>query len=131
MRFSTVFCVLAASAVALAAAIPINTVPNGSSNMDVPNTSNNPDQQSSNTDVPTAFNNLDQQSSTPLGEFDNCLSDDCTTQAVNDLTTTLNNCGDIVKSVPNGTGDDNDATAVVNFVTVSVGKFPGSDKLDP
>lgn len=124
MRFSTVFSVLAVSAVALAGAPPNGDVSNG-------DPSNGPDAPAPQnaTDFKSAFNGLGQQSGPPLLELGNCQDDSCTSQAVNDIVNAIKPCNSSLAPVPAGTGSDDDANTLLDFTTVSLGKFPRSDAL--
>jgi hypothetical protein len=127
MRFSTVFCVLAAGAVAFAAAVP-NTADNqnGSNNNGSGNTND-----SGTTEAPAVFNNLKSEATTPLSDLSGCTTDDCSGQAITNLIAVLGNCGTVFAPVPNGNADSGDATAFIDFFTVSLCQFPRSDTPNP
>ena len=99
MRFSAIFSILAVSAVALVGAAPVPQ--NG-------------------IDIKDALIGLSRR---------NCRKGSCGTRAVNDIVNVVDQYNSAVAVVPVGPCSDEDAGALLDFTTVSLGRFPRSDTL--
>ena len=103
MRFSTIFSVLATSAMAFAGVVPKRAA----------------------TDVQNAFTSLSGNCDPIISKFDSCQDDQCSTELVNELATTIAPCDATIKPLSCDAANDGVAGAASDFATVSLGKVPG------
>ena len=111
MRFSTIFTVLAAGAMAFAGAVPEIVA------------------KRSNTDMKNAFDDLDNKCDTIIPKFSGCKDDTCSALVVAELVVAIKECTTVLGGLSGGLGTITVANAVVGVVTVSVGRLPGSTSL--
>jgi hypothetical protein len=107
MRFSTIFTVLAAGAMAFAGAVPEIVA------------------KRSNADIQNAFTDLSHKCDTIIPKFDNCWDDECSDAIVVELVAAVDVCTAALGGLHGGLATPALATVVAEVVTVSVGRFPG------
>ena len=107
MRFSTIFTVLAAGAMAFAGSVPEIVA------------------KRSNTDIKNAFNDLSDKCDTIIPKFDDCYDDTCTASICAELIVAIGECTTVLGGLTGGLGTLTVAHAVVDVVTVSAGQLPG------
>ena len=107
MRFSTIFAVLSASAMAFASVVPEIVA------------------KRSVTDVQKPFTDLSSKCDTIIPKFDSCNDDQCSDSIVNELVSAINDHTTTLGGVTGGPGTSPVATSVSDVVTVSVGEDPG------
>jgi len=126
MRFSTVFSVLAVSAVALAGAAPNGNVPNGNGNGNSNDNGNGNDPNgngnvsvsngaTNGTDIKSVFDGFIDDIAPPLAKLNGCGDGDCVKNAIDDICGALQKCNATVAPLPQGPGDNDDAASVVKF----------------
>ena len=106
MRFSVIFTVLAAGAMAFAGAVPDIVV------------------KRSNTDIVNAFNDLSDKCDTIIPKFDDCHDDTCSALICAELVVAIDECTAVLGGLTGGLGTLAVAHAVVDVVTVSDGQVP-------
>ena len=105
MRFSTIFTVLAAGAMAFAGAIPEVVEKRATS------------------DVVNAFNTLNNQCNTFIPQLGACTTNDCTSAVIVQLVAAINVCTTTLGSCTGGDSTTELVEVVIGVVTVSGGTF--------
>ena len=103
MRFSTIFTVLAAGAMAFASAVPAKR---------------------SASDIQSVFNNLSGNCDTILSKLDSCQDDSCTSEIVGELASAIDGCTTTLGGTSGGPADTAVSNAVADVVNVSFCGFP-------
>ena len=104
MRFSTIFTVIAAGAMAFASALPAKR---------------------SNADVQAALTALGNQCDTIVPKFGNCQDDDCNKNVILQMTAAIDDCKNTIGGLTGGNPDSDLANAVASVVNVGGGKLLG------
>jgi len=107
MRFSTIFTVLTAGAMAFAGAVPEIIA------------------KRSNADIQKAFTDLSKKCDTIIPKFDNCYDDKCSDTIAVELIVAIDACTSTLGGLTGGLGSSAVANVVAEVTTVSVGELLG------